>query len=58
MHLKTLQKFQLVQSVAAHLLTGGSHLEHVTAVLWEVRWLAEWFYAQFKMLVIPSKAET
>ncbi|KAF7235229.1 Protein TANC1 [Varanus komodoensis] len=54
--LKTVQILQLVQNRAARLLMGTGHCSHLTPVLRQLHWLLIEVRAQFKVLVMTSKA--
>ena len=54
--LKSVRKLQLVQRVAARLLTGASYKGHTTPLLKQLHWLPVRFQAQFKVLVMTYKA--
>ena len=54
--LKVTQKLQLIQNVAARLLTGSGRRDHITLVLKDQHWLPVRFGAQFKVLVLTFKA--
>ncbi|KAF7251871.1 C-1-tetrahydrofolate synthase, cytoplasmic [Varanus komodoensis] len=54
--LKTVRILQMVQNIAARLLTGTGRYVHMTPVLHQLHWLPIEVRAQFKVLVITYKA--
>lgn len=54
--LNMLWKLQLVQNVAAQMLTGKNRFRHLTPLLWELHWLLAVVHAQVKVLLITYKA--
>ncbi|XDV19494.1 hypothetical protein PO909_024959 [Leuciscus waleckii] len=53
---KSLNRLQLVQNVAARLLTGTRKNEHITPVLRELHWLPVFYRINFKILLFVFKA--
>lgn len=53
--LKSTWKIQLIQNVAAWLLSGGSRWEHILPILKPVHWLPVSFWVQFKLLAVTLK---
>ena len=50
------RKLQLVQNMAARLVTNTSRVEHITPTLKSLHWLPISFRAKYKVLVITFKA--
>lgn len=54
-HLEMVWNVQQVENATAHILTGDSRMDHIVAILQELRWPPVPFYAQFRLLGMTFK---
>lgn len=56
LHLKTTERWKLVQNAAAHLLSGATYWKYMTFVVTGLHWMLLGLWVEFKVLIMTCKS--